>query len=83
MTTMPHPIELLTDPVSWVVFCIYGILTVLELLFPARRLPSVPGARLRGVLAFLLFFFVSSYLPLFWDAELGKIRLVDAQGLPI
>ncbi len=80
MTNMPHPIELLTDPVAWVIFSMYGILAVLELLFPARRLPAVPGARLRGILAFLLFFFVSSYLPLLWDAELEKLRLVDARA---
>lgn len=79
---MPHPLEVLTAPVSLIVFAIYGGLTVLELVFPARSLPPDAGARVRGTLAFLLFFFVSSYLPIFWDGKLSSLQLADVTAWP-
>lgn len=78
---MPTPLELILDPVSLAVFALFGGLILLEALFPARKLPRVAGWRTRGLLSFAAFFFVSSYLPLFWGETLASYQLFDLTGL--
>lgn len=78
---MPTPIELLIDPVSIGVFAIFGALSIWESLNPARRLPAVANWRLRGLLSFAVFFFLSSYLPLLWTDGLARFQLLDLTGL--
>jgi sterol desaturase/sphingolipid hydroxylase (fatty acid hydroxylase superfamily) len=78
---VPSPLELLMDPVSWGVFALYLGLLVWERLRPARALPKVRGWLPRALLAFVLFFFVSSYLPLLLAEPLGLLALFDARGL--
>ncbi|HEU0305879.1 MAG TPA: sterol desaturase family protein [Lysobacter sp.] len=80
---MPTPFQLLLDPISLTVFAIYAALILYEVLFPARRLPQVGFWRLRGLAAFVLFFFLSSYLPLFWTEWLLRFQLFDLTGLPV
>ncbi|MDG6348672.1 sterol desaturase family protein [Luteimonas sp. 8-5] len=80
---LPTPLQLLLDPVSLVVFAIYGSLMLWELLLPARRLPPVRGWYLRGLAAFALFFFLSSYLPLLWGEYLAGLQLFDLAHLPV
>ena len=63
---MPTPVELILDPVSLAVFAIYGGLMLWEAVAPARKLPAVRGWRVKGIAAFAVFFFLSSYLPLWW-----------------
>lgn len=77
---MPTPIELITDPVSLVVFAMFGGLMLWEALFPGRDLPPVRGWHVRGLVAFAAFFFLSSYLPLWWDTHLARYRLFDLTG---
>lgn len=48
---MPHPLELLLDPISITVFAIYAGLIGWEALLPARPLPWVKGWRIRGLAA--------------------------------
>jgi len=78
---MPGPIEILLDPVSLMALGIYAALIAWEALFPARALPHVRGWRLRGLAAFACFFYLSSYLPLLWDAWLSQYQLFDLTGL--
>jgi len=78
---MPTPVELLLDPVSLIVFAIFGGLMLWEALAPARRLPTVRGWRAKGIAAFLVFFFLSSYLPLLWSETLAGFQLFDLTGL--
>ncbi|TYT26882.1 sterol desaturase family protein [Luteimonas viscosa] len=80
---MPSPLQLLLDPVSLVVFLLYAGLMAWELFFPARRLPSIRGWHWRGLAAFAAFFFLSSYLPLFWSAHLQAYQLLDLSHLPV
>lgn len=80
---MPTPIEILLDPVSLTIFAIYGALMVWEALAPARELPSIPGARLRGMASFVVFFYLSSYLPMLWDGYLASYQLLDLSGLGV
>ena len=79
---MPTPLELLLDPISLVVIAIFATLMLVEMVFPARKLPRVPYWRLAGVAAFFGFFFLSSYLPMLWADTLAQFQLFDLTGLP-
>ncbi|MDQ2702057.1 MAG: sterol desaturase family protein [Pseudomonadota bacterium] len=79
---MPTPMELLLHPISLVVFAIFAALMLAESLFPARRLPRVRFWRLAGIVSFLAFFFLSSYLPLAWTGTLMQFQLFDLTALP-
>jgi sterol desaturase/sphingolipid hydroxylase (fatty acid hydroxylase superfamily) len=78
---MPGPLQLLLDPVSLTVFALYGGILLWERLAPARALPHVRGWRTRGVVGFVAYFFVSSYLPLLWNDWLAAYRLLDLTAL--
>ena len=78
---MPTPMDLLLDPVSLTVFAIYGALILWEALAPARKLPSVRGWPLKGLTAFMVFFFLSSYLPILWSEQLTSYQLFDLTAL--
>jgi len=78
---MPTPIEILLDPISLAVIAIYLGLMVWEALFPARPLPKARYWKLKGLASFAVFFYLSSYLPLFTDPYLEAFRLFDLTGL--
>jgi sterol desaturase/sphingolipid hydroxylase (fatty acid hydroxylase superfamily) len=78
---MPSPIDLLLDPISIAVLSIYAALILWEALAPARPLPAVPGWKWRGLAAFVVYFFVSSYLPLVWTETLAQFQLFDLTAL--
>ncbi|MFS4445423.1 sterol desaturase family protein [Maribacter sp. 2307UL18-2] len=78
---LPLPLELVFDPISYIVFSIYGGLILWEALWPARKLPKVRFWKLKGFLAFVLFFYLSSYLPLLWDGALAEFQVFDLTGL--
>ncbi len=74
---LPTPFDLIFDPISYVVFGIYALLMAWEAFFPARPLPKIKFWKLRGMAAFVLFFFLSSYLPLLWDGYLAEYQVFD------
>lgn len=74
---MPSPIDVLLDPVSLAIFAIYAALMLWEHFAPARALPNMPGWRLRGLGAFVLYFALSAYLPLLWTEYLLPWQLFD------
>lgn len=78
---MPSPLELLLDPVSLAIISIYAALMLWEALFPGRALPFVRYWKLKGIIAFMVFFFLSSYLPIFINPWMEPYRLVDLSGL--
>ena len=78
---MPTIIELVLDPVSLVVFAIYGGLILWEAFFPARALPIIKGWRVRGIMAFCIYFLLSSYLPLLWGEFLAQYQVFDLTAL--
>lgn len=78
---LPTPLELILDPVSLIVFAIYGTLMAWEALFPARALPKMRYWKLRGMISFALFFFLSSYLPILWDTHLAAYQLFNLSFL--
>jgi sterol desaturase/sphingolipid hydroxylase (fatty acid hydroxylase superfamily) len=74
---MPTPIEVLLDPISLGLLSLYGVLIIIELLIPARKLPKNKGWHLRAAMIFTLYFFLSTYLPLFWDQYLTDYQIFD------
>jgi len=81
LMTLPSPSELIFNPISYIIFVMYGALMLWEAFFPARPLPEATLWKIRGLLAFVFFFFLSSYLPLFWDGYLIKYQVFDLSFL--
>ncbi|MES2410793.1 MAG: sterol desaturase family protein [Bacteroidota bacterium] len=77
LNNLPSPWQLLTDPVSIIVICIFFGLMILEELFPGRPLPQIKYWKIRGVIAFIIYFFLSSYLPFPWNEFLAKYQIFD------
>ncbi len=78
---MPTPLEILLDPVSIGVLVLYALMMLWEALAPARSLPTIRGWHLRALGSFVVYFFLSSYLPLLWDGYLAAYQLVDLSSL--
>lgn len=74
---MPTPIDVLLDPISLVILAGYAAVMIAEALAPAKPLPEIKGWRLRGIAAFFVYFYVSTYLPLAWDRYLAPFQLFD------
>lgn len=80
---MPTPLEILLDPISLGVIALYAGLMLMEALAPAKPLPKIRGWVLRGLGAFAVYFYLSSYLPMLWDATLAQYQLFDLSGLDV
>lgn len=78
---MPTPIDLFSDPFTITLFLLYGGMMLWEGLAPARILPQVPGWRRRGLVSFLLYFLLSTYLPLLWSEHLVRFQWFDLTAL--
>ena len=81
ISQLPTPFELIFDPISYIIFGMYGALMLWEAVLPARKLPHVKFWKLRGILAFVLFFFLSSYLPIIWDGYFADYQIFDLSGV--
>jgi sterol desaturase/sphingolipid hydroxylase (fatty acid hydroxylase superfamily) len=78
---LPAPIQILSDPASIIVISIFFTLMIAEELFPGRPLPVVKYWKIKGVIAFIIYFFVSSYLPFLWNEFLGSHQVTDMSHL--
>lgn len=78
---MPSPIELLLDPISLIVIAMYAALMIWEAFFPGRQLPEIKFWKVRGIAAFIIYFYLSSYLPLVIAPFIEPFRFLDLSGL--
>lgn len=78
---MPTPLEILLDPISLILIAMYLGLMAWEALFPAQQLPKIKYWKLKGLTAFTIYFFLSSYLPLWTDPFLSNLQLFDLTNL--
>ncbi len=78
---MPTPIEILLDPISLFILAIYAGLMLWEAFFPARPLPVIKYWRIKGLLVFVFYFYLSSYLPMVINPFLEPYRLLDLTSL--
>ncbi len=74
---LPTPWQILIDPASIIVISIFFILVIAEAIVPARILPQIKYWRMKGIIAFFIYFFVSSYLPLIWNNYLSDYKIFD------
>jgi len=79
---MPTPIDLLMDPAAQVMLALFAGLALWEYVAPGRELPRVRGWTLRALGAFVVYFLLSSYLPLLWGETLAPLQLFDLSGWP-
>jgi len=78
---MPTPLQILLDPVSLIVLAMYAGLITWEWLAPGRLLPKIKFWKVKGLLAFAIFFFLSSYLPLITDQHLARLQVFNLSAL--
>ncbi|PWT95422.1 MAG: fatty acid hydroxylase [Bacteroidetes bacterium] len=78
---MPTPLEVLMDPISLIIIGIYIALMIWEGAFPARKLPAMPYWKLKGIVSFILFFYLSTYLPLWYADYLPSVQLINLTGM--
>ncbi|WP_444998453.1 sterol desaturase family protein [Aliikangiella sp. IMCC44359] len=78
---MPTPLEILLDPISIIVLIILGSLMLLEVILPGRKLPKIKGWYQRAIVVFVAYFYLSAYLPLFWDHYLGELQLFNLESV--
>lgn len=81
LMNLPSPIQILMDPASIIVISIFLILLIAEEVFPGRPLPQIKHWKIKGILVFIIYFFVSTYLPMFWNDTLSKYQLADMSFL--
>lgn len=80
---MPTPLEILLDPVSLYLLGIYLLLILWEAFAPARQLPHIPFWRLKGIVSFFIFFYLSTYLPLLYAAWLPSSQLMNLSDVNV
>lgn len=78
---MPTPVDILLDPVSLAVMAIFAALMLWEAIAPGRTLPQVRGWRTRGLVAFVAYVLISTYLPLLWTEQLAAWQFFDLTSL--
>lgn len=81
ISQLPSPWQILMDPASIIVISIFLFLMILEAIVPGRKLPTIKYWRLKGISAFIIYFFISSYLPLIWSDYLATYSLFDLSFL--
>ena len=80
---MPTPLEILLDPVSLYIPAMYFVLIMWEALFPARKLPKVKYWQVKGIAAFFFYFYLSTYLPLWYTQWLPTSQLFNLSNIHI
>lgn len=78
---MPTPLDILLDPVSLSILGMYVVLMLWEAFFPARALPQVAYWRIKGIISFFIFFFLSTYLPIWYAGWLPASAFFDFTGV--
>jgi sterol desaturase/sphingolipid hydroxylase (fatty acid hydroxylase superfamily) len=81
LLNLPNPLQLMMDPASIIVISIFLVLMIAEELFPGRPLPKIKYWKIKGLSAFVIYFFLSSYLPMLWNDALAHYQLFDMSFL--
>lgn len=80
---MPTPLDILLDPVSLYLLGLYAMLILWEAIFPARRLPKIPYWHVKGIFSFFFFFYLSTYLPLWYGQWLPSVQLLNLTNMNV
>jgi sterol desaturase/sphingolipid hydroxylase (fatty acid hydroxylase superfamily) len=79
---VPTPLDLIFDPITLVMIAMFAGLVLWEIVAPGRTLPRVSGWTWRAATAFVVYFLLSSYLPLLWGERLAPLQLFDLSAWP-
>ena len=82
-STWPSPWNILSDPLSLIVYAILGGLFLWETFFPARSLPKMKFWKIKGLLFFVAYLLLTTYFPLLWDGFLAEYQLLDLSAMPL
>lgn len=77
LENLPTPVEIIMDPVALTILGMFSGLAAWETITPARDLPKIRGWKIRGLVSFAVYFFLSSYLPMLTDGFLSQYQLLD------
>lgn len=77
---MPTPLEILLDPLSLILISIFAALILLEQLMPGREQKKIKLWIPKALLFFIVYFYLSTYLPLLWDKYLVPYQLINLQS---
>jgi sterol desaturase/sphingolipid hydroxylase (fatty acid hydroxylase superfamily) len=80
---MPTPLEILLDPVSLYLLGLYAALILWEAIFPARKLPKIAYWHVKGIVSFFFFFYLSTYLPLWYAKWLPSAQLINLSNMNV
>lgn len=83
ISQLPSPIEILLDPISLIVYVLFGGLFLWESLFPARKLPKMKFWELRGLAFFIAYILLTTYIPLLWDGFFASYQLMNLSSFPM
>lgn len=78
---MPTPLDVLLDPISLMFSAIYALLVLWERILPARKLPHVRFWQVKGIMSYIFFLMLSSYLPLAYAALLPSTAIIDLSSM--
>jgi len=78
---LPTPMQIISDPASIIIMIIFFAFMIGEELFPGRPLPDIKFWKIKGITAFIVYFFLSSYLPLFWNGYMGSYQILNMTTL--
>ena len=76
---MPTPLDVLLDPVTLLILAMYFLLMLWEAFFPGRELPAIRFWKIKGIIFFLIYFYIATYLPLLYAAYLPSTQLINGQ----
>lgn len=80
---MPTPIEVFFEPVSMVFIGIFSVAIFLEYIAPGRKQTKPMGWVIRTLITFISYFYLSAYLPLYWDQHLVQYQIFNLEDLGI
>lgn len=67
---------------DWLFIGMFAGFIVLDQLVKARSFPSIAAWRLKGLIGFVVYYYLAGYAPILWDSTLGNYTLFDATLLP-
>lgn len=74
-------LEIVNNPVNWIICAIYAGLALWEHVAPGRVLPRIAGWRAKGLAFFVTYVVLSNVLPPLWDPLLAPYQLLELTQL--
>ena len=81
LLNLPTPLQIILDSASIIVISMFFILMIAEELFPGRSLPKIKFWKFKGISALIIYFFLSSYLPLIWNETVSNYQIFNLSSL--